>query len=33
MNVESRFYQNTDNFLAAFIVFEWARILESAMNK
>ena len=27
------FSPNTDNFLAFFIVFEWGRILESAMDK
>ena len=27
------FSTNTNNFLAFFIVFEWGRILESAMDK
>ena len=27
------FSPNTDSFLAFFIVFEWGRILESAMDK
>ena len=27
------FSPNTDNFLAFFIIFDWGRILESAMDK
>ena len=27
------FLPNTDNFLTFFVVFEWGRILESAMDK
>ena len=27
------FLPNTDNFLAFFIIFEWGRILESAVDK
>ena len=30
---EESFLPNTDNFLAFFIVFEWGRILKSAMDK
>ena len=30
---QESFSPNTDKILAFFIVFEWARILESAMDK
>ena len=30
---QESFSPNTDSFLAFFIVFEWGRILDSAMNK
>ena len=30
---QESFSPNTDNFLAFFTVFEWGRILESAMDK
>ena len=33
INGESQFKKKTDNFLAFVIVFEWGRILESAMDK
>ena len=33
INGESRFHQKPTFFLAFFIVFEWSRILESAMDK
>ena len=30
---QESFSPNTDNFLTFFIVFEWGRIMESAMDK